>query len=125
MYASTVIVFGSARAWFLVVVSVSCRCPFVLVRKRGDKIGIERQRVSEREREKERNGEKIERERERNKENRVCEGQEGWWGWQIKEERARSREEKARERTREEPRSASVLLNDVYYGVGFWRESVW
>lgn len=125
MFASTVIVFGSARAWFLVVVSVSCRCPFVLVRKRGDKVGIERERVSEREREKERNREKIERERESDKENRVCEGQKGWWGWKIKEERVRSREEKARERTREERRSALVLLNDVYYGVGFWRESVW
>lgn len=81
--------------------------------------------MSEREREKERNREKIERERESDKENRVCEGQEGWWGWKIKEERVRSREEKARERTREERRSALVLLNDVYYGVGFWRESVW
>lgn len=85
----------------------------------------DRTTASERERARERAKRRENRARERNKENRVCEGQEGWWGWQIKEERARSREEKARERTREEPRSASVLLNDVYYGVGFWRESVW
>lgn len=45
-----------------------------LVRKRGDKVGIERERVSEREREraKQRENRASERERERNKENREC-----------------------------------------------------
>lgn len=101
-----------------------------LVRKRGDKVGIERERVSEREREraKQRENRASEREREREikRTGSVRGTQEGWWGWRIKEERVRSREEKARERTREERRSASVLLDDVYYyGIGFWRESVW
>ena len=45
-----------------------------LVRKRGDKVGIERERVSERERksETERKSSERARERERNKENREC-----------------------------------------------------